>query len=113
EKEPDLLDDADESFHVRFGRIALVRRRLDRRDRECDEQDGMSAKRLAVPAEHRAAVLLDLRGERVELTSVGVSRLSRRESNRSRRDFLPPDSLLLCHALSSAIVRSADLQVCR
>ena len=80
EEAADLLDHAHQPLDVRVGRIALIRRRLDARDRQRDEQQRLPAERIAVAAEHGAAVLLDLRRERVEragrrpsFVSAGVS----------------------------------------
>ena len=66
------------------GDVALEGRALDLLDRQRREDERVAAERLAIGGEHRAAVALDLAGERVELrgrsaascggaSSVGVS----------------------------------------
>jgi hypothetical protein len=60
EKASHLLDDVHQPLYVRFGRIALVRRGLDAVDGQGNEQHAGAAERIAVAAEHRAAVGVDL-----------------------------------------------------
>jgi hypothetical protein len=59
EKASDFLDDGHQPFHVRLRRVALIRCRLDRVDRQGDEQDGRPAERIVIRPEHCTAIVLD------------------------------------------------------
>ena len=79
EKPPDRLDHYHQPLDVRVGRIALIRSRLHLPDGQRDQQQGRPAKRVAVAAQHRAAVGFDETGQAVEASSPDVARVSATE----------------------------------
>ena len=66
-------------------------------DRQRHDQQRLAAERIAVAAEHGAAVVLDLRRQRVERAALDRLRFRRRQPDGARRDFLPANRLLLRH----------------
>ena len=96
EEAADLLDDGHQALHVRLGRIALIRRRLDGVDRQRDQQDGRAAERVAIAAQHGSAIVFDAGTQLAELTCLaGLAHLARSETDRFRRGFLPSHRFLL------------------
>src|SRR5262249_54670123 len=88
------FDHRHEPLDVGIRRIALKRRRLDTIDRQRHDQDGLAAKRIAIGAEHHAAVALDERRERVGRAGLCAG-LFRREADRRGLLLLSADRLLL------------------
>ena len=79
---------------MRVGGIALVRRRLDARDRERNDEQRFPAERIAVASEDGAAVLLYNAGEPVEVRARRLGGFGRGQPDRSGRDCLSTDGLL-------------------
>src|SRR5207247_10428977 len=65
EETADRFDDVHQPLDVRVRCVALIRSRLDAIDRQRNHEQRLPAEWIAVGTEDRAAVALDLRGQRV------------------------------------------------
>ena len=91
EEDADLLDDRHQLLDVRIGGVALVRRRLDTIDRQRGQQQRRAAERIPIAADDGAAVVLDLRGEAIDLRPSDLADFGGGEPDGRGRDFLAPD----------------------